>query len=44
MSLQAANSDISDDSGDEIWNMEELELSLEANSNSDHKWEKASRR
>ena len=44
MSLQSSNSDISDDSGDEIWNMEELEASLEANSDSDHKWEKAPRR
>ena len=44
MSLQSSNSDISDDSGDEIWDMEELEASLEANSDSDHKWEKAPRR
>ena len=44
MSFQASNSDISDDSGDEIWDMEELEASLEADSDSDHKSKKTPKR
>ena len=37
MSFQASDSDISDDSREDIWDREELEASLEAETDSDHK-------
>ena len=40
MSFHTPDSDISDDSGEEIWDFEELEASLEAESESDHQNEK----
>ena len=40
MSFQASDSDISDDSREDIWDREELEASLEAETDSDHKSEK----
>ena len=43
MSFQASDSDISDDSRDDIWDREELEASLEAETDSDHKSEKTIR-
>ena len=39
MSFQASDSDISDDSREDIWDREELEASLEAETDSDHKIE-----